>query len=244
MTPDDETLMAYADGELSFEESRAVEAAIASRPDLKAVVEQQSALRGRIDASFAPMMGEEPPDRLLQTLAETPVSVRWQMFQTIRRALRGNANRRFLSWSGLPAGAALACGIVLGVMLAPRGTFRDEGGAMIARGALAAALDTQLASNQAGGNIHIGLSFKAKDGRYCRTFESGGSASSLAGVACRNSSGWAVAALAATPRENFTYRMAGAMPDAVRKTVENMISGEPLDASGEEHARNAGWRNR
>jgi hypothetical protein len=112
---------------------------------------------------------------------------------------------------------------------------------MVAQGALATALDNQLASaQQPEGGVRIGISFAARDGRYCRTF----TAASLAGVACRDPRGWAVAALAATPKEDSAYRMAGAMPDVVRNTVKDLIAGEPLDASGEMHARALDWKTR
>jgi anti-sigma factor RsiW len=41
----EEKLIAYADGEVSGEEMRAIEATLKARPDLQAFVEQQRALR-------------------------------------------------------------------------------------------------------------------------------------------------------------------------------------------------------
>jgi len=35
--------------------------------------------------------------------------------------------------------------------------------------------------------------------------------------------------------------MAGALPDTVRSAVARMIAGDPLDASAEKSARDAGW---
>jgi hypothetical protein len=240
MTISDEMLIAYADGKLGGDELHLVEAALKTRPDLRAVVDRQLTLRRRIDAAFAPTMSEEVPGHLLRMLAETPVSWRWRLSRTAAQTMQAVASRRFLLWSAGPAGAALACGILLGVFAAPENAFRLDGGAMMAQGSLASALDRQLASETVK-SIRVGLSFRAKDGRYCRTFERGGTASALAGVACRDTDGWAVAALAATPPENSAYRMAGAMPDTVRSVVAQMIAGDPLDASAEKHARDAGW---
>lgn len=232
----EEKLIAYADGEISGEESRAVEAALKTRPDLQAFVEQQRALRHRFEASFS-AMDEAIPERLLNTLMQTPVSSRWRRQQR----LKSWTSRRFLLWSAMPTAAALACGLVVGVMLTPQGSFRVDRGMILARGALSTALDKQLASAQPASNaVRVGVSFKDRNGRYCRTF----SEASLAGVACRDWDGWAVAALASSPSESGAYHMASAMPDAVRDTVEKMIAGEPLDAAEEMRARAKNWRTR
>jgi anti-sigma factor RsiW len=237
MTLTEEKLMAYADGEVSGEELSAIEAELQTRPDLAALVEQQRALRRAFETGFASVMDDAIPDRLRKTVATAPISSRWRW----QRRLESFASRRFLLWSAMPAGAALALGLVIGVVVTPQGSFQIDHGAMLARGRLSAALDKQLASAEPNtGDVRVGISFKAKDGRYCRTF----SASSFAGVACHDTGGWAVAALVAAPTENAPYRMAAAMPDAVRDTVEKMIAGEPLDAAQEMRARERGWQAR
>jgi hypothetical protein len=237
MRPSEELLIAYADGELSGEELRAVESALKSDPALQRFVAQQQALRQHIEGTFAPYLTENVPDRLRETLAHAPASWRWRLQQMLA------SPRRPLLWSGFATGAALAFGVVLGILIAPQGAFRvdRDTGALMARGALSDALDRQLASAQ-GTDIRIGVSFKSKDGHFCRTFENAGSKGSLAGVACRSAEGWSVAALAAAPTDNSAYRMAGAMPDTVRRAVAGMIAGEPLDAAAEKQARDAGWR--
>jgi hypothetical protein len=230
----EEKLIAYADGEISGEERHAIEAALKTQPDLEAFVEQQRALRQHFEASFS-AMDEAIPDRLLTALAQTPVSSRWRRQQR----LKSWTSRRFLLWSALPTAAALACGLIVGVVLTPQGNFRVDHGAMLAQGALSTALDKQLASaQQTSGAVRVGISFKDKNGRYCRTF----SDASLVGVACRDVNGWAVAALASSPSESGAYHMASAMPDTVRDTVEKMIAGEPLDAAEEMRARAKNWR--
>ena len=229
----EENLIAYADGEVSGDERRTIETALKTRPDLMAFVEQQRALRQRLETSFS--ADEAIPDRLLNALAQTPISPRWHWWQK----LKSWTSRRFLLWSAMPTAAALACGLVVGFLLTPAGNFRIDHGAMLARGALSTALDTQLASaQQTTGTVRVGISFKSKDGRYCRTF----SDAALSGVACRDANGWAVAALASSSSESGAYHMAGAMPDTVRETVEKMIAGEPLDAAEETRARAQNWR--
>jgi hypothetical protein len=237
-----ETLSAFIDGELPFDEARRVEAALQDRPDLLAYVEQQHALRmGLIDA-LAPSMDAPIPDRFLTALAETPVSLRWRISHAFSQAMQP----RNLIWSGMPAAAALACGLLIGVAI-ERGAGADmvagSQGALIAHGALADALSNKLASEAAPGPS-VGVSFRAKDGRYCRTFET----TNNAGVACRDTQSWAIAALSAAPAEangQAAYRpAASAMPDIIRKAVSGMIDGAPFDAAAERNARNNGWVSR
>ena len=96
---------------------------------------------------------------------------------------------------------AMAASLLLGVllswrMLAParRRTLRVASkDALVARGELARALDSQLASEQRGEEpVLIGLTFKARDGNYCRSFVL--RATRTAGLACRVGSDWQVPA--------------------------------------------------
>ena len=72
MTPDDEMLMAYADGELDPLAAKRVEREIAANPELAATIEAHRALRRRLGAAFAPVLDAPVPDRLA-ALLETNV---------------------------------------------------------------------------------------------------------------------------------------------------------------------------
>src|ERR1700722_14145831 len=148
MTLTDDVLIAYADGELSGEELRAVEAGLKDRPDLAAFVARQQALRRHVESAFAPILNEDVPQALRNAVADAPISWRWRW----NRAGAGKmSSRRIMLWSGVPAAAALACGVLLGVAMVPESVFHvNNAGTMTAQGALAAALDTQLASVQSG----------------------------------------------------------------------------------------------
>ena len=108
----------------------------------------------------------------------------------------------------------------------------------MAQGQLAGALDQQLAADA---GSEVGISFRDKDGHYCRTFRT---RQNLAGVACHDNGAWQIAAAGkAAPEPNGAYQpAASAMPDFVRQAVTGMIAGEPLDAAAERKARTAGWR--
>jgi hypothetical protein len=96
-----------------------------------------------------------------------------------------------------------------------------------------------------GAPVQIGVSFRARNGDYCRTFVLR-EQSTLAGLACRGHEAWRLEVLAhnpAPPAAAAGYRPAGsALPAGVAHTLDELIAGEPLDAGAEAAARARGWR--
>lgn len=231
--PTHESLNAFLDGELAPREMERIASLLAARPDLEQWVRRQERLRAEMRGAFAEMTREPPPERLIRAVNETPVSWRWRM----REAWRDTGVRVLA-----PAGAALALGLLIGIAVEPRGDIVLKGGQMMAQGALASALDQRLASEgAAGAGPSIGISFRDRSGRACRTF----AADAQSGLACHGDKGWAIALLTAQPKmeSQGAYRMAGSeMPDAVRAAVASSIAGEPFDAAAEKAARDGGWR--
>lgn len=226
MTLSKETLMAYVDGELPGEERAQVEAELAVNAEARAYVERQQALVRRMHASFNDILDMPVPSALQEAGAPQ------RFFQS--------RLWRLTSWTALPVAGALACGLLIGVMLNGSNVV-SRNGMLVARGALADALTQKVAADQSG-ETRIGISFRDKNGRYCRTFRE----PTMAGVACRQGGGWAIAAAGNVALETGgEYRQAGsAMPDFLRSTVEAMIVGEPLTADGERKARDARWNAR
>lgn len=237
MTIPAETLMAYVDGELAAEERARVEAEIARDPALKTYVERQQTLRRGLHDAFGEVLDAPLPERLIAA-TQRPLSFRARL----REMLRGLDTKRALVLSGIPAAAALVCGLVIGVFVGgPAGNIVPGNNGFVAHGELAVALNEQLAASPAQSAAKIGISFRDHDGRYCRTFQTGGNA----GIACHANNGWDIAMLAKSAPEanaNAAYQTAAsAMPDAVRNGVRGMISGAPLGADAERQARASGW---
>lgn len=141
-------------------------------------------------------------------------------------------------------GGCLILGVLAGVLFGrtlepPPGPVVVGDGAMRPRGALAGALDHQLALDA--GSVRIGISFRDAQGRWCRTFED--APERLAGLACRERGGWRVLALAAwTPPSQTGLRSAASeTPQMVTAAVDQTISGTPADQAGERAARDRGW---
>lgn len=233
MTIDDDMLMAFLDGELDEVSRARVERAVAEDPALKARLEQQQRLRDRLAAHYGPVAEEEVPERF-RALLETNVVTFPAAKPRPARPL----------WQTLTALAAtLVLGLAIGrTLLAPgaSGPFAVDGGTMVARGELASALDTQLASAQApDAATRIGVSFTNTDGRACRTFDS----VAAAGVACRGEASWQVMMTAAgSGRQQSEYRQAGSGNALVQQAAQAMMAGEPFDEAAERQARDSGWR--
>jgi hypothetical protein len=227
-----EILTAFLDGELPPTEMARIAALLATRPELDAWVRRQGTLQANLREAFADVTAMPPPERLVRTVHETSPSWRWRM-QLWRQTLTVRAL--------LPAGAALAVGLVAGMMLQPTREVTVNDGQVVAAGALSEALDSKLAStgyDSAG--PRIGISFRNRDGHDCRTFSTNGQA----GLACHQPNGWVIAMLVGQPQEQAgAYRMAGSeMPDAIRDAVTASIQGSPFDAAAEKAARDRGWK--
>jgi hypothetical protein len=247
MTFSEETLMAYADNELDAQTRSAVEAAMATDPEIARRVARHKALRGRLRMAFDRILDEPPPQRLIDAARGVPAVRREGNVIPLRR--KAPPRRAVPQWMALAA--SLVLGVLIGQGLlriagAP-GPISSRDGKLLANGVLAQALSEQLVSTQKDDQpVRIGVSFKSKDGDYCRTFSLRES-TTLAGVACRENDTWQVQALAQgeAPAPGGTYRQAGsAMPRSITQAVDDMIAGDPLDARAENLAREKNWNGR
>jgi hypothetical protein len=239
---DEETLMAYVDGELEPETRAALETALPIDPELSARVEQHRNFRTLVGGAFDSVLDEEIPDRLLQTAHTAPASNVVSMDAT-----RATSMRRSWSW---PEWGAIAASLLVGIFVARAvGSRSDEAviardGRLIASGALAAALDDRFSGERVkGSDVQIGLSYRSKTGDYCRTFNSNGE-DSMAGIVCRTNDYWAVQALVRGQAAHATtnYRMADtSVPPLILQIVQDSIDGAALDRQAEDAARAKRW---
>ncbi|MEO5934322.1 MAG: hypothetical protein ABIQ08_12335 [Duganella sp.] len=264
MSFSDETLMAYADGELAEPAFSEVERAVRSDPAVAARVAQHQALRADVFAAFAGVVDEPVPPRLMAAALPGKVAD----LGAVRAARAGGAHHAaapasaaehaarkrwsWLEWGGVAA--SLAVGVLVGsVVLGGAGREGDgagvaaiaaagANGALVAQGPLADALSRRLAGDR-GGAVDIGVSFADKDGALCRSFTMG----RTAGLACRGGDQWRVVVMTEADKaagdESGNYRQAGsAMPAAVLEAIDARIAGAALDAQGEQAAKQRGWR--
>jgi hypothetical protein len=247
MSFDDETLMAYADGELAPDLRARVERAMRDDPQVAAAVERHRALRADVFAAFAGVLDEPVPERLQPRAADAHAHAHVRVDALAAAGARPLPAR----WSWAQWGGMAAC-LVAGVLAGALGwqqvqgsggaPIGRQGDALVARGELADALSRRLASDAPAGAVRLGVSFAAKDGQYCRSFKLG----ATAGLACREAGEWRIPVLAQEEKaEQGAYRQAGsAMPAAVLDAIDQRIAGTSLDAGAERAARAGGWQRR
>jgi negative regulator of sigma E activity len=247
MTFDDETLGAYVDGELDQTTGAEIEAAMATDAVLAARIDKARRLKALLGGAFASVTAEPTSERFMRVVAGEPSPTSAEIIrfqgkpQTKAKATKPKPTKPVSQQAGSGAGlwtmaACLAAGVILGV-IAPWKTTTET--TLSPNRAVTVALNRQ-APGPSAGPVRIGLSFKAKDGAYCRTFQAG----ATAGLACREGQAWAVRAAApAAVATDTAYRTASSeTPQAVLDAVDAMIQGAPLDAQAEAKARKAGWK--
>lgn len=231
MSFDPDTIAAFVDGELDDLTARRIEREAESDAALAAEISRYRALTAKLSAHFAPVVDEAVPERLRALLVEGGVD--------ISMADRRNAKHRLFApvhWGAIAA--SLVFGLTIGLKpWVPAADIASVNGTLVASGALADALDTQLASDQlANAEIRIGLSFRDRQGRVCRSFE----ARDVSGIGCRDSGRWALER-AIGGRANPEYRQASSGELLAAAAV--MMAGDPFDFAAERAARDKGWRN-
>jgi len=196
-------------------------------------------------SSFAAKLASDPE---LAAYVEDQKAVRAALSApSVARLRRWNERIADSSATWIPA-AAMAAGIVLGVLLAASfgiGTdLRGANGSLVAQSELAQALSAGLSNEQARGNTQVGASFWSKNGAFCRGFTVRGTAeSAMAGLACRERGAWRIAAMATVAPDEISFPLVpAALPPSVRAVMENLIVGQTLDADAERQARSQGWR--
>lgn len=255
MTYDDETLMAYADGELDAARRDEITAALGKDPSLAQRVEAHRALRQRLSGAYSGVLDGTVPDSL-RAAARGPTGEAGSQTVAGSASANGNVVRFPTRAASAPVQSwrarewfAMAASLVLGLFISWRmfapgaaGLIDSSRGALVARGELARALDGQLAAdNGAGRSVAIGLSFETRGGGYCRSFAL--PASQTSGLACRENGVWTIPATAASnAARSDMQQAAGSIPPAILAAIEARIAGEPLDAAAEADAARGGWK--
>jgi hypothetical protein len=244
-TWDDLQIHAYVDGELDAQLAARLEADSRADAILAARIARQRGLRQRLQSQFDPVLEEPVPQRLRDAMAGNLPAAEVIPFDAARRA-RVSVQRP--AWSPREWGA-IAATLLLGTLLGAT-LFGTSGGLpietargrLVASGELDTALSTQLSGSAPGSATQVGLSFRAADGRYCRTF---GLPAGQAGLACRRDGRWAVQLLddsGTNQAQAGNYRQAGStLPSALLGAIDALGAGEPLTPEQEQQQVRAGW---
>ena len=249
MNPNDETLMAYADGELSAQRRAELEESLAADDTLRQRVATLRSQRRQLAAAFDAVLDEPMPDRLTRLLKPVPAvssaPARTTVVALADARARHDARRHLPTWAQW---GGMAASLLLGAMLALQwgGNPAEPGmalsqGRLVATGPVAKALSNQLASEpEPGAAVAVQLSFVDKTGIYCRTF----STASVAALACQRNGQWAVTTVAeqGTAAVGEVRPAATSLPPTILDAVDQRMAGHALDRTGERNARDHGWR--
>ena len=204
MTPQDhsdETLMAFADGELGPAEAAALAAAAATDPALARRIEMFRQTRSRIAAlrgMTAPVAADDPLAARIRALAAAPPPATSAPGPSAPETVVPFAPRRRAApiW-GLPlaASVALLAGLVLGTALPRGGAPAADALALLPHPGLGAALDSAASGAtlplEDGASLTLVTSFDTADGAFCREIEVRASTgATTAAIACRGETGW------------------------------------------------------
>lgn len=245
---DDETLMAFADGELDTEASASIEAAMQTDNALAERVALFMESRARAAAALKPLIEEPVPDTLMRSISKMVDDADGRT-STVREPagsidnvvpLRSASEPARWRWT-MPLAASLAIAVAgAGGYLAGRGGTPSSGDATIAwlgDPAVGKALDTM----PSGGDVQTGRgkmklvsSFRDQAGAFCREFELGDT-STIVSIACRSDGRWNLRLAVAAPTAGSGYVPAGAAEtvDAYLTTID---AGAPLSAAEEAEA--------
>lgn len=234
---DEEKFFAWLDGELDSEEAASVAREVAANPELQRRAAEHRALATRLSGAFATVSAAPVPERLLA--AAQPPRSNVVDFASWRQKLARPFASPAPQWAAMAA--ALALGVALGTTVngeRASSPVEVQGGAIYAAGAVGEALDAQLASAGAAGDVRIGLTFRDQSGEICRTFQTPASS----GLACRDDGRWQLRGLFAAPEGSASeYRMAAGPDPRLMDMVDESIAGEPFDAAQEAKAKERGW---
>ena len=255
----DETLMAYADGELNAADRAAVEVAVQQCPEYQLKVAKFRATRGLVHQAFANevTLGHVPPlaAKIRRGAAALPGITGW------RPKLPALAVRR--NWpAAIAAGLALLIGGGLGWFTrslpahpAASDLIAFQKGNLLAQGALGNLLEnassgTRLqadAANAPAWQLEASFSFRSRDGALCRRYELTNDATErFAGFACRGNSGrWIVhaqARLGQRPSDGASFVPAEGDPDALLDAaIRAAMEGDVLTTPEETGLIARGW---
>jgi len=232
---DNETLMAFLDGELNEERAAEIEAALAASPALRAQLQAMRDTDSLLRAAVAPSL--DIPERFAQLLEPQTVSNVVPLKRTPRAAW----------W--MPTGAAVAAALAVWVASSNLVTTQTAGwlrhvedGVAISGALEAAAKNTRSGDlvRYADLNIRPVVSFVANDGRSCRELHVRDKEMAARIIACRDlhEDEWCIEALASIPTKEFpdTYQPASAPRNPVIDAAFARIGVKSAMGAEEENA--------
>jgi hypothetical protein len=255
---DFETLMAYADGELSAAQAQAVEARLAVDAEARDLVERLRQTRAELAVEMDALLDEPVPQHLIDTVrqhpmgrtasaeAEPPPALAPAQPLTAEGAPRSAANSPSY-WPRMATAAclALAVGLTTGHWWGQQSGTRTDLAQTLQRALQTLPSGETLA--QGGAQVMPVASFRAANGQACREFEQEAQGRVAHGLACLDGDQWvarvvldrgpANGALGEAP----AFAPASGEADALATLLDRLGASAVLDAAEEQALIQQGW---
>jgi hypothetical protein len=259
----DETLMAYADGELDAVQRAEVETALAADPRLRERVNRFAATGKSLAKLFEKPFNEPVPPHIVGMIMHDQrlpqpraggVSVLGGFVNTVKALFPTPAGSAIFAWSvALLLGGAGAVWYVTQTTDAIEELVTLDQGEIFARGPLKHALETApsgslvaLGSGKSALSMTAVLTFKNQQQAFCRQYGVTTPKGDYAGVACRQTDGeWRIEVhTTAAPQSHSGDRVvpAGKAASSVEDAVTKVIEGDALGSEDEQTLILKQWR--
>jgi hypothetical protein len=236
----DETLVAFADGELDAETRAAVMAALPYDAALARRIALFQTTRAALAATFAPVAREAVPERLTRAAtsqlgsssthrASSASRYAWPMAAALACIIVGSGGYWIGSRDGSPAGGTLAIAA----------TAEPELQRM-----LAAAPDGTSHRFATDGDLVLRASYRTRAG-FCRSFsitDNAGTSTALNGVACNGANGWQTQMVGIGSTSGTGIAPANGGDSAVEAFLDGVEADDPLDVAAVQSLIANGWR--
>lgn len=246
MVCDDDTLVAYLDGQLDEAQCASIEAALPDDPVLRARLDNLARASELAQRSLEPVLREPIPPALIAAIWRAP-DPRAEMPPP------GTAKRRavgFTRWFLQPRWALASIVLALGaggLVLRPGGGTLAPGDTLAGH-ALALALDAAASGETLltrGATLELLGSFVTADGRACRAFQQRKDGTDTLAIACRvdAADAWRVAFAQTRPADDAAgYQPAGdPRTEAADVFLRDILRATALDAGEERGLIERGW---
>jgi anti-sigma factor RsiW len=249
---DDETLMAFADGEADAVTRARIMRVMAGDPDIAARVEMFRASRARVSGALKPLFDETVPPALkmsVEAMIERDVEARAQKAAVGNKVVSLHAQRaKRKSLLAAPWFAPLAACIVLSVGAAAGyavgvkmpAQYETDFASIRDPAIMQALYDTpsgkQIDLPASGRTLEPVLSFQLEDGTLCREFKLRElNSKGVISIACLESNRWQTHLVMAATRPEEGYVPAGSA-ETIDAYLASIHAGSPLDGTAEEEA--------
>ena len=259
--PDDETLVAYADGALPEDETARVERYLAANEDARRLVEQLRASAKLATEAFDDILKAAPPKALVDKILAGPAANAGNIVSITKASLK-----RRPAWSAAVAMAAsiallAAAAGIYRFMSQPSGPATGIAAGPVAAGSQLAGLLETKASGEAiainrdgagdGTDLIAVATFRDRDGRFCREVEATDKEARAItfAIACRSpAEGWTVVGIAKSPESAGSTGpefnpAAGATGSPIDDILSQIGAGQPLPLDEEKAALMRHWKN-